>query len=392
MRRAAIEAYRCPYSGEALHLKLEQASGGEVIHGSLESAGGLKYPLIDGMAHLIHADRESYSPEEAREKDYYEATARNYDSVLDWLFESFHEDEDTVRDAMIDLLDLAPSHRVLETGAGTCRDTARIAQRLGPDGELFVQDLSPSMLSIGRDRMRDAGALDGSHGCVEFFIGNAARLPFPDDFLDAAYHFGGFNLFSDKERALAEMARVVRAGGRVVVGDEGIAPWHRHDEYGAILMNSNQLYAYEPPLDCLPECARNASVRWLIGSAFYVIAFEVGDGPPKVDLDLPIRGRRGGTHRTRYFGTLEGVTPEAKRMAQQAAERSGLSMHQWLDRAVRSAVSEDAALRDAEALRERAARDRVEQNDDQPAVPEPPRGEPNSGQRRAPRRRGLPRP
>jgi ubiquinone/menaquinone biosynthesis C-methylase UbiE len=339
MRRAAVETYRCPYTGETLRLEVAQESGGEVAQGSLVSTGGLEYPVVDGMAQLIQADRESYSPEEAREREYYEATARSYDTVLDWLFQSFHEDEAAVRDRMIDLLELAPTHRVLETGAGTCRDTVRIAQRLGPNGELFVQDLSPSMLSIGRDRMRAGGALDGSHGRVEFFIGNAAQLPFSDDSLDAAYHFGGFNLFSDKKKALAEMARAVKTGGKVVVGDEGIAPWHRHDEYGAILMNSNQLYTYEAPLDCLPECARDASVRWLIGSAFYVIEFRVGDGPPEVDLDLTIHGRRGGTHRTRYFGKLEGVTPEARRMAEEAAEASGLSLHEWLDRAVRAAAA-----------------------------------------------------
>ena len=100
-------------------------------------------------------------------------------------------------------------------------------------------------------------------------------------------------------------------GGRVVVGDEGIAPWHRQSEYGAILMNSNPLYKHEPPLDLLPETVREASVRWLIGNAFYVIAFRVGAGLPDVDLDLPIKGGRGGTHRTRYYGRLEGVTPDA---------------------------------------------------------------------------------
>jgi ubiquinone/menaquinone biosynthesis C-methylase UbiE len=332
MYRPAVDSYRCPYSGEALRLE----------GNSLVSESGLEYRVIDGMARLIHPERESYSPEEAREMDYYEATARDYDAVLDWLFRSFYEDEASVRGTMIDLLELEPGHRVLETGAGTCRDTVGIAERLGPEAELFVQDLSPGMLSIGRDRLRARGLLDGSHGRVDFFIGNAAHLPFPDDSFDAAYHFGGFNLFSDKKKALAEMARVVRAGGRVLVGDEGIAPWHRASEYGAILMSSNPLYTYAPPLECVPDCARDVTVRWLIGNAFYAIAFRVADGLPKVDLDLAIQGKRGGTHRTRYFGTLEGVTIEAKRMAHEAAEASGLSMHEWLDRAVRSAAASDA--------------------------------------------------
>jgi SAM-dependent methyltransferase len=186
--------------------------------------------------------------------------------------------------------------------------------------------------------MREAGGLDGSSGRVDFFIGNAARLPFADGFFDAAYHFGGLNVFSDKKRALAEMGRVVRVGGKVVVGDEGMAPWRRDTEYGAILMNSNQLYSNVPPLDALPEYARDARVQWVIGDAFYVLDFRVGDGPPQVDFDLPILGKRGGTHRTRYYGTLEGVSLEAKEMAQKAADAAGLSLHEWMDRAVRTAA------------------------------------------------------
>ncbi len=345
MQRAAAETYRCPYSGEALRIEPAEESGEDVVRGVLVSASSRRYPVVDGVAHLIESEQESYSAEEVREKEYYEATARSYDAVIDWLFASFYEDEAAVRRKMIDLLEIGPSDRVLETGAGTCRDSVRIAERLGPGGELFVQDLSPAMLALGRDRMRAAGVLDGSHGRVEFSIGNAVHLPFPDRCLDAAYHFGGLNLFSDKRRALAEMARVVRVGGKVVIGDEGLAPWLRETEYGAILTNSNRLYSYTAPLEDVPHCARDAAVRWLIGGAFYLIDFRVGDGPPSADLDLPIQGRRGGTHRTRFYGTLEGVTPEAKRLAEEAADAAGLSMHEWLDRAVRVAARQTSERR-----------------------------------------------
>ena len=341
MHRAAIERYCCPYSGRPLQLGVaEDAAGEEVTRGVLVCGDGHEYQVLEGMPHLVSDALEIYGASETREREYYESTAEAYDEALDWLFESFRENERTVRSQMIDLLEISADHRVLETGAGTCRDTVLIADRLGAGGELFVQDLSPSMLSIGRDRMQAGGMLDGSHGRVEFFVGNAAHLPFADAELDAAFHFGGFNVFTDKRQALAEMARVVRVGGRVVVGDEGIAPWHRQSEYGVILMNSNPLYKHEPPLDLLPETAREASVRWLIGNAFYVIAFRVGAGLPEVDLDLPIKGGRGGTHRTRYYGRLEGVTPETKELAERAAKESGLSVHEWLDRAVRTAASD----------------------------------------------------
>jgi ubiquinone/menaquinone biosynthesis C-methylase UbiE len=316
---------------------METADAADVRSGRLVGAGR-SYPIQDGIPHLIDWSAESFSPEEEREHAYYQATSDGYDAVMDWVFRSFYEDEAAFRGKMVDLLELKPGSRVLETGAGTCRDSVHIGRRVGTTGELFVQDLSSHMLSIGRERLAQAGAMPRA----EFFVGNAARLPFPDHSFDAAFHFGGINLFTDRAKAIAEMARVVRVGGKVVFGDEGLAPWLRNSTYGDILQNSNKLYRYSPPLELLPECARDAGVRWLLGGAYYVIDFRVGEGPPPLDLDLPILGRRGGTHRTRYYGALEGVTLEAKALAEQAAQASGLSLHEWLDRAVRSAAKEGA--------------------------------------------------
>jgi SAM-dependent methyltransferase len=233
---------------------------------------------------------------------------------------------------------LQPEFRVLEIGCGTCRDSIGIARRLGDRGELFLQDLSPRMLSSGQDRMQHSGPF----ACrIEYFVGHAAHLPFTDGFFDAVFHFGGLNLFSDKKKALREMTRVVRIGGRIVVGDESLAPWLRQTTYGRILLNSHALYEHNVPLECLPENADKVQVRWFLGNAFYLIDYTVGKTVPQLNLDLPIPGQRGGTHRTRYYGKLEGVSVETKEMAEKAARRLGVSIHEWLDRAVRKAAVRD---------------------------------------------------
>ena len=82
-----------------------------------------------------------------------------------------------------------------------------------------------------------------------------------------------------------------------------------------------------------------------MNGAFYCISYHAGEGPPFADFDLEIPGPRGGTHRTRYYGRLEGVSNEAKALALRAQAASGKSLHRWLDDAVRNAASED--LRDA---------------------------------------------
>lgn len=65
-------------------------------------------------------------------------------------------------------------------------------------------------------------------------------------------------------------------------------------------MNSSKLYEYEAPIDLLPESARDAALRWVIGNAYYRIEFTVAEGPPHLAMDLVIPGRKGGTHRTRW--------------------------------------------------------------------------------------------
>ena len=308
MNAATVQAYRCPYTKEFLHLEVQERDGAEILSGSLVSPSGRRYPIQSGIPHLIRTDDESMDERERRELAYYESSSDSYDAAIDWLFESFHEDEDAVREEILSPLDLQPAFRVLEVGCGTCRDSVRIAQRLGGDGELFLQDLSPNMLSVGRERIRRSGSL----ARIEYFVGNAAHLPFPDGFFHAAFHFGGLNLFSDKRQALGEMTRVVRIGGRIVVGDESLAPWLRETTYGRILLNSNALYAHQVPLECLPENAMNVHVRWFLGNAFYLIGYTVGEGYPRVNLDLPILGGRGGTHRTRCGYPVAGERPQER--------------------------------------------------------------------------------
>lgn len=325
--------YLCPYTRKPLTLDAHDVTeGGEVVSGALCAPDGFAYAIDGGIALLIDFERESMTLPELREFDFYEAAAADYDATMEWVFKSFFENEDEVREAMIDPLRVSPEDVVLETGCGTCRDSVRIARRLGSGGRLYLQDLSPAMLGIGKEKI-DALRAEGEIACeVDFFTGNAMILPFPDGSLDAAFHFGGINLFGDKGKAVAEMARVVKKGGRVVFGDEGLAPWLRATEYGKVLINSSPLYKYETPFDAVPALARDVSVHWVIGNAYYLVAFTVGDGEPPLDLDLPIVGRRGGTHRTRYYGTLEGVTPQTKKLVMEAAAREGISIHQWLEK------------------------------------------------------------
>jgi ubiquinone/menaquinone biosynthesis C-methylase UbiE len=292
VRASSLEIIRCPACGG--QLKGGSDTDVEAPDASLKCVDcGRGFAIRGGIADLVFPEALPRSDAEFQRK--YDEGAEAYDSGLEWMWKAFASDEDAVRNAMIDLLDLESGSGVIETGCGTGQDSVRIVERIGPDGMLFAQDLSRGMIDVASRR------LEPMQENVELVQTNAAYLPFVDDAFDAAYHFGGINTFGERRRAIAEMARVVRPGSKVVFGDEGIAPWLRRKLIGRILVNANPLYAHRAPLDALPETALEPRIQWIIGNAFYVIDFRVGDAPPSVALDLPIPGK-GDTLRSRYYG------------------------------------------------------------------------------------------
>jgi SAM-dependent methyltransferase len=176
---------------------------------------------------------------------------------------------------------------------------------------------------------------------INYFVSNATYLPFPDSYFDAVFHFGGFNNFGDPQKTLEEFSRITKKEGKVVFGDEALPPWLENTTFGEIVCTNNPLFRHNVPLRFLPVSCHEVTLRWILGSCFYLIDYRVGDGPPPLNLDLPHKGRRGGTMRTRYYGQLEGVTPETKKMAQEAAEKRGISLHEWLDKLVKEAAKRD---------------------------------------------------
>ncbi len=339
MNRRLLDLYVCPVSHDPLQAPPGEPSE-QIIEGEMTSAAGMRYPVHEGIPAFLPLDLLSET-ERATQAEYDETAEQKYDAAVDWLFRSFYEDEDKVREHMLDLLHLTSDSRVLEIGSGTGRDSFRIARRLGEKGEFFVQDLSEQMVRQTRNRLEAEKKDRGLRPAISYFSATARFLPFRDGFFDAVFHFGGFNNFSEPKATLAEMTRVVRKGGRVVFGDESLPPWLAGTEFGEMIITNNPLFKHKVPLESLPLDAREVTVRWVLGGCFYLIDFSVGDGPPPLDVDLPHKGWRGGTIRTRYHGRMEGVTPEAREMAIAAAKEANVSVHEWLDTIVRRAARSD---------------------------------------------------
>jgi SAM-dependent methyltransferase/uncharacterized protein YbaR (Trm112 family) len=297
---------------------------------ALVSASGAHYPIVDGVPDFVVLTPGT--EQRSTSGDYYRGRADEYDRGNDAMFRMLLCEEAPLRQEMVEALRLSSGSRVLEVGCGTCRDTVGLLDR---GATVYASDLSPEMIVIGRQRLREAGA-DFSR--LHLFRSDAMQLPFSDGFFDAAFHFGGLNLFPDIAGALREMTRVVKRGGRVVAGDEGLGPWLSDTLFGKILVNSNPLFAHRAPLDKVPVNARDVTCRWILNGSFYLIAFEVGQGEPQLDLDLEFPGWRGGSHRKRYFGRLEGVSPQLRDVIIKQAASEGLSISAWLEQTLRAAT------------------------------------------------------
>ena len=265
-------------------------------------------------------------------------SAEIHDNSLRWVFETFQTNERDLRERLVARIGLKRGERVLITGAGAGNDLPYLVRALSGAGDIYIQDFAKEMLLAGVSRYREE-SVDSGVG-LHFSVSDATNLPFSDGFFDAAYHFGGINLFSDITMGISEMNRVVKPGGKIVIGDEGLAPWLANTELGKILVNNNALYASRPPLSALPATARAVKLSWELSNCFYIIEFQVSKEPLGVNIDIPHLGKRGGTIRSRYYGRMEGIDPALRDRVYEMAERLGVSRVAFLESLLRKTLDE----------------------------------------------------
>jgi len=329
MKVSDKEIYKCPVCQSNFHFKANTGNS-VIINAELICTNNHSFNITDGIPdftwpkELLNVDQQT--------KDLYNKLANEYDKFANIPFETFHEDEYNVRDKMTDRLNLREDSLVLEIGGGDGRGAEHLIKRLGKNGQLYFQELSPAFLGKAIQRLKE------NTENIHYSIANASYLSFEDNYFDAALHFGGINTFSEIERCLKELARVVKPGGKIVVGDEGIGPWLRETEFGKIMINSNPLIGYTVPFEFIPVEARNVKVEWIMMGAFFLLEFTVGEGEPIANYHVPIPSERGGTHWSRYYGKLEGISDETKKLAYEARKKSGKSMTEWLDEVVKQAA------------------------------------------------------
>jgi len=162
------------------------------------------------MTHKVDFGFESVAEEEKarRVAGVFDSVADRYDLMNDLMSGGMHR---LWKRFTIDQSGVRPGQKVLDIAGGT-GDLARAFQdRVGPEGTVLLTDITASMLARGRDRMLDQGRV------IEVARCDAERLPLPDRTFDIVSVAFGLRNMTHKDVALAEMFRVLRPGGRLLV-------------------------------------------------------------------------------------------------------------------------------------------------------------------------------
>ncbi|WP_368655579.1 bifunctional demethylmenaquinone methyltransferase/2-methoxy-6-polyprenyl-1,4-benzoquinol methylase UbiE [Castellaniella ginsengisoli] len=143
-----------------------------------------------------------------RVAEVFHSVASRYDVMNDLMSVGLHR---VWKAFTIGRAQVRPGMRVLDIAGGTGDLSKAFARRAGPEGEVWLTDINDSMLRVGRDRLLDHGVVTPAAVC------DAEFLPFPDRYFDRVSVAFGLRNMTHKDRALAEMRRVLKPGGKLLV-------------------------------------------------------------------------------------------------------------------------------------------------------------------------------
>ncbi|HET9350387.1 MAG TPA: ubiquinone/menaquinone biosynthesis methyltransferase, partial [Burkholderiales bacterium] len=138
----------------------------------------------------------------------FDSVADRYDVMNDLMSLGLHR---AWKAAAIAVARPRPGERVLDIATGSGDLALSLSRKVSPGGEVWISDVNRRMLERGRDRLLDRGLALRAVQC------DAERLPFPAAHFDCVTVGFGLRNMTRKDVALAEMARVLKPGGRLVV-------------------------------------------------------------------------------------------------------------------------------------------------------------------------------
>jgi demethylmenaquinone methyltransferase/2-methoxy-6-polyprenyl-1,4-benzoquinol methylase len=143
-----------------------------------------------------------------RVRGVFDSVAPRYDLMNDLMSLGLHR---AWKAYTVLVANVQPGQQVLDIAAGTGDLAQAFAKKAGPTGRVVHTDINEAMLRTGRDRLLDAGV------ALPTLVCDAERLPFPTAHFDLVSVAFGLRNMTRKEQALAEMNRVLKPGGKLLV-------------------------------------------------------------------------------------------------------------------------------------------------------------------------------
>jgi demethylmenaquinone methyltransferase/2-methoxy-6-polyprenyl-1,4-benzoquinol methylase len=155
-------------------------------------------------------EQVAWGDKQRRVRGVFDSVASNYDLMNDLMSGGAHR---LWKEFTLSLTQLRPGQRALDVAGGTGDLSQGMAKQVGKTGVVVLSDINGAMLNEGRDRLLDAG-LVGNVSCV---LANAEKLPFASSSFDCVTIGFGLRNVTDKPAALADMRRVLKPGGQLLV-------------------------------------------------------------------------------------------------------------------------------------------------------------------------------
>ena len=155
-------------------------------------------------------ERVKTAEKAGRVREVFDSVAAQYDLMNDLMPGGLHR---LWKRFTIELSAVRSGQTVLDIAGGTGDLAAKFSKLVGADGKVILADINAAMLSVGRDRLIDKGALSN----IDVVQADAQFLPFEDNSIDCITIAFGLRNVTDKAKALRSMYRVLKPGGRVLV-------------------------------------------------------------------------------------------------------------------------------------------------------------------------------
>ena len=162
------------------------------------------------MSEKTHFGFQTVAENEKASKvgEVFHSVARRYDLMNDVMSAGLHR---LWKRYAVEISGVKAGDRVLDVAGGSGDLSRLFAGKVGSTGEVILTDINASMLAVGRDRLIDDGVAVPALQC------DAEKLPFPDQYFDCVIVAFGLRNMTHKDKALAEMQRVLKIGGRLLV-------------------------------------------------------------------------------------------------------------------------------------------------------------------------------